>query len=170
MEYFSEDTRAFGQHVDIAQIMAEKVVFEIGDSSFDVYYGYKGSIDSMGDDFVEPTLSSMSINEERKSIEITMETIPERTDFWVRIPQEMLYAENENYVVLVEGVDTKYDLMKFPEDYVVGFVISETTKNIEIIGTRIIPEFGILSVLTLGISILGMLYLIQRTKGNWIPQ
>ena len=40
----------------------------------------------------------MNINEERLSIEITMDEVPEKTDFWVRIPQEMLYAENENYV------------------------------------------------------------------------
>ena len=164
LEYFSEDSEALGQYFDIAQIMAEKVTFEIGDDTFDVYYGYKGSLDSMGGEFVEPTLSSMNINEERKSIEITMESVPERTDFWVRIPQEMLSAENENFVVLVNDVDTKYDLMKYPEDYVVGFVISETTENIEIIGTRLIPEFGVLSIMILGISILGMVYFIQRSK------
>ena len=158
------ETQAFAQYYDIAQIMAEKVSFEIEDRIFDVYYGYKGSLDSMGGDFVEPVLSSMNINEERKSIEITMEEVPERTDFWVRIPQEMLYAENEDFVVLVNDVDTKYDLMKYPDDYVVGFVISETTKNIEIIGTKIVPEFGMFSIAVLGISILGMVYFIQRTK------
>ena len=90
-EYFS-NMQVFAQYYDIAHIMAEKVSFEINDRIFDVYYGYKGSLDDIGSDFVEPTLASMNINEERKSIEITMETVPERTDFWVRIPQDMLYA------------------------------------------------------------------------------
>ena len=163
-EDFLEDTQAFAQYYDIAQLMAEKVSFEIGDETFDVFYGYKGSLDSIGKDFGEPALTSMNINEERKSIQITMGQVPERTDFWVRIPEDMLYAEKENYIVLVNGVDTKYDLMKFPEDYVVGFVISEDTKDIEIIGTRIVPEFGVFTIAVLGISILGMVYFIQRTK------
>ena len=162
-EYFS-DTQAFAQYYDIAHIMAEKVSFEIDDRIFDIYYGYKGSLDDIGSDFVEPSLASMSINQERQSIEITMESVPERTDFWVRIPEDMLYAENENYVVLVDGIDTKYGVMKFPNDYVVSFVITETTKDIEIIGTKIVPEFGIFSIAVLGISILGMVYFIQRTK------
>ena len=77
---------------------------------------------------------------------------------------EILYAENENYVVLVDGVETKYTEMKFPNDYVVSFVITETTKNIAIIGTKIIPEFGMLSIVVLGISTQGMMYFIQRSK------
>ena len=160
----SSNAQAFGQYYDIAHIMGEKISFQIEDRMFDVYYGYKGSLDDIGSDFVKPTLASMSINEQGKSIEITMESVPERTDFWVRIPQEMLYAENENYVVLVDGVETKYTVMKFPDDYVVSFVITETTKDIEIIGTKIIPESGIFSIAVLGISILGMVYFIQRTK------
>ena len=161
---YSFDTQAFAQYYDIAHIMGEKVSFEIEDRMFDVYYGYKGSLDDIGSDFVKPSLASMSINQGRKSIEITMESVPERTDFWVRIPQEMLYAENENYLVLVDGVETKYGVMKFPDDYVVSFVITETTKDIEIIGTKIVPEFGIFAIAVLGISILGMAYLIQRSK------
>jgi len=171
-EHVFKDIEAFGQYFDIAQIMAEKIVFEIGDDTYDVYYGYKGSLDSMGSEHLEPTLSSMNINEERKSIEITMEEVPEKTDFWVRIPQEVLYAEGEKFQVLVDGVDTRYDLMKYPSDYVIGFIILETTENIEIIGTRIIPEFGTFAILILGVSILGLVYLMRRSSfgSHWTNQ
>ena len=161
---YSFEIQAFAQYYDIAHIMGEKLSFEVDERIFDVYYGYKGSLDDIGSDFVKPSLASMNVNQERKSIEITMESVPERTDFWVRIPQEMLYAENENYLVLIDGVETKYGVMKFPDDYVVSFVITETTKDIEIIGTKIVPEFGIFAIAVLGISILGMAYLIQRSK------
>ena len=139
-----------------AQVMLKKLVNEKWLTAKAVIGFYPAN--SMQDDI------EIYSNEERKSIEITMESVPERTDFWVRIPQEMLYAENENYVVLVDGVDTRYGVMKFPDDYVVSFVITETTKNIEIIGTKIVPEFGMFSIAVLGISILGMVYFIQRTK------
>lgn len=73
-------------------------------------------------------------------------------------------AENEKYTVLVDGVDTGYDLMKYPNDYVVGFVITEETKNIEIIGTRVIPEFGAFAILIFGVSILGLIYFARKSS------
>ncbi|GKS67279.1 hypothetical protein YTPLAS73_08260 [Nitrosarchaeum sp.] len=163
-EHVFKDIEAFGQYFDIAQLMAKKITFEIGDNAYDIYYGYKGSLDSMGTDHDEPILSSMNINEERKSIQIIMEEIPQKTDFWVRIPQDVLYAEGEKFQVLVDGVNIGYDLMKFPNDYVIGFVILETTENIEIVGTRVIPEFGTFVIPILGISILGLVYFVRKSS------
>ena len=54
--------------------------------------------------------------------------------------------------------------MKFPNDYVIGFIISEDTKKIEIIGTRVIPEFGTYAILILGISILGLIYFARKSS------
>ena len=163
-EHIFQDQEAFAQYLDIAQIMAEKFVFEIGDNAYDVYYGYKGSLDSMGDEFITPTLDSMMINEERKSIQISMGEIPTKTDMWVRIPEEVLYAENEKFQVLIDEEDTGYDLMKMPDGYVVGFVISEDSENIEIIGTKVIPEFGSITILVLGISIIGIVYFVRKSS------
>lgn len=155
---------AYAQYLDISQLEAEKVTFTFDEKSYDIYYGYRGSLDSMGSDTEFPVLSSMKINQERKSIEIIMEDVPEKTDFWVRTPEDVLYADGEKFKVLVDGVDTGYDLMKFPNDYVVGIVISEDTKNIEIIGTRVIPEFGAYTILILGISVLGLVYFARKSS------
>jgi predicted secreted protein with PEFG-CTERM motif len=156
------NTNAYAQYLDISQIESEKVTFEFDEKSYDIYYGYRGSLDSMGTEHHYPVLSSMKINQERKSIEIIMEDVPEKTDFWVRTPEDVLYAEGEKFKVIVDGVDTRYDLMKYPNDYVVGMVISEDTKNIEIIGTRVIPEFEGFTILILGISILAIIYIAQK--------
>ena len=163
-EYFFGEMEAFGQYPDIGQIMAEKVTFEIEGETFDIYYGYKGSLDSIGAHDDDPVLSSMIINEERKSIEIIMEDVPEKTDFWVRIPHEVLSAEDAQFAVLVDGINTGYDVTNFPNDFAIGFIILDTTKNIEIIGTRVIPEFGIFSVMVLGISVLGLICLLNRSS------
>jgi len=153
------NSEAYAQYLDISQLESEKVTFEFNEKSYDVYYGYHGSLDAMGSDDPFPVLSSMNINEERKSIEIIMEDVPEKTDFWVRTPQDVLSAEGEKFTVLVDGIDTGYDLMKFPNDYVIGFIIPDDTKNIEIIGTRVIPEFGAVTILIFGISIIGIICL-----------
>ncbi len=160
---------AYAQYLDIAQLESEKVTMTFDEKSFDIYYGYKGSLDSIGEENLFPILSSMNLNQERKSLEIVMEEVPEKTDFWVRMPFEVITAENEKFTVLVDGKDTRYDLMKFPSDYVIGFIITEETKNIEIIGTSVIPEFGVFAILILGISILGLIFFVQKLpfSRNW---
>ena len=155
---------AYAQYLDISQLESEKVTFTFDGKSYDIYYGYHGSLDSMGSESLFPTLSSMEINQERKSIEIVMSDVPEKTDFWVRTPEDVLYAEGEKFTVFVDGVDTRYDLMKFPNDYVIGFIITKDTKNIEIIGTRVIPEFGAYAILILGISIVGVVYFMRSSS------
>jgi len=148
------DLNAFAQYPDISHLSSEKFTLNVNNTSYDLYYGYGGSLDSVShSNYTAPTLSLININQERKSLQITMDAVPEKNEFWVRIPFEVIYAENENYKVLVDGVDTKYDLMKFPNDYVVGLRIPQNTTNIEIIGTQVIPEFGLYAVLILAISI-----------------
>lgn len=158
------DIEAFGQFLDISQLEAEKFVLEVDDNSFDIYFGYHGSMDdSMSDHFNAPVVSKVNLNTDRKSLEFDFQDVPEKTDFWVRIPFEVLTAEKEKYQVLINEVDTGYDLMKMPDGYVVGMIISEDTKNVEIIGTNVIPEFGAYSILVLGFSILGIVYIIRKS-------
>jgi hypothetical protein len=75
------DVEAFAQYLDIAQLEAEKFVLEIDGNSYDIYYGYHGSLDAMGNDFEEPTVSEIILNVERKSLEVSFEAVPEKTDF-----------------------------------------------------------------------------------------
>ena len=163
------DIEAFAQYLDIAQLEAEKFVLELDGNSYDLYYGYHGSLDAMGTDFQEPIVSEIFLNVERKSLEISFEDVPEKTDFWVRIPFEVLTADQEKYQLLVNEVDTGYDLMKMPDGYVVGFIISEDTKHVEIIGTKVIPEFGALSILVLGLAVMSIIYLARKSPfgTNW---
>ncbi len=155
---------AFGQYLDISQLEAEKFVLEVGEDSYDVYYGYHGSLDdSMSDHFSEPVVTEMTLNQDRKSLEFNFEKVPEKTDFWVRIPFEVLTAEKEQYQVLINGIDTGYDLMKMPDGYVIGMIISQGTENVEIIGTQVIPEFGALAILVLAVAILSIVYVSKKS-------
>ena len=156
---------AYGQFLDISQLEAESESFEFDDVTYTLYYGYHGSLDSsMTELFKEPVVTEMIINQERKSIEVVFEEVPDATDFWVRIPFEVLTAEKEQYQVLVNGEDTGYDLMKMPDAYVVGLIITEETEHVEIIGTQVIPEFGTIAILVLGISIVGIIYATRRSS------
>lgn len=158
------DIEAFAQYLDISQLESEKFVLEMDENSYVIYYGYHGSLDdSMEDDFMEPTVTEVALNQEGKSIEFTFQEVPKKTDFWVRIPFEVLTAEKEKYQVFVNGLDTGYDLMKMPDGYVIGLIISEDTNHVEIIGTNVIPEFGAISILILGVAVLGIVFLVRKS-------
>lgn len=157
------DRDAYAQYLDIAQLEAEKSVFEFEGTSYVIYYGYHGSLDAMGEERAEPTGVEMSINQDKKSIEVSFDEVPEKNNFWVRIPFEVLTADKEQYQVLIDGEDALYDLMKMPEGYVIGMIIEEDTKNVEIIGTKVIPEFGSLALFVLGAAILGIIYVVRKS-------
>lgn len=162
-DHIFDDSQAFGQYLDIAQIGSPKYVLEIDDHSYDVYYGFHGSLEISIEDINEnlPVISSMDINSERKSLEINFSEVPEDSVFWTRIPFEVMTAENENYQLFIDGQETKYDLTKFPSDYAIGMIIPKDSKQIEIVGTKVIPEFGAYSILILGASVLGLVYFVR---------
>ena len=153
---------AFGQYLDIAQLEAGKFELVVDDNSYVLYYGYHGSMDAMGELRAEPTLSDVIINQENQSLEITFSEVPEKTDFWLRVPFEVLVAEKEKYQVFIDGVDTGYDLTKFPNEYAIGMILPQDAQHVEIVGSKVIPEFGVYSILILGIAILGIVFFVRK--------
>lgn len=163
-EHIFESNDAFAQHLDISQISAEKFVMSVDDDSHDMYYGYSGSIDSMGSDKPHPILSSMSINQERKSLEITFSEVRENSVFWVRMPDDVISAEKGKFKVFVDGKDTLYDLTIRPNDVALGIIVPKDEQHVEIIGTKVIPEFGSFAILIFGVSILGLVYFVRKSS------
>lgn len=163
-----DDRDAFAQYLDIAQLSAEKYQIAIDEKTYDIYYGYHGSfevdVEKIGEEL--PKLADMNINTERKSIEVTMASVPSKSVLWLRLPLEVISAEGAQYQLLVDGVDTKYDLTKFPDQYAIGMIIPKDTKHIEIIGTHVIPEFEALSITILAISFIGMIYAARSHFGS----
>ena len=158
-----DDRDAFAQYLDIAQLSSEKYLLKIDDKTYDVYYGYHGSFEVDVKKIDElPKLAYMNINQDRKSIEIAMESVPSNSVLWLRLPIEVIYAENEQYRLIIDGIDTKYDLTKFSDQYAVGMIIPKDTKYIEIIGTSVIPEFGSFSIAILGISFIGIIHFVRK--------
>ena len=87
---------------------------------------------------------------------------------WIRLPIELISAENENYQLLIDGSETEYDLTKHPDDYAMGMILPEGAKKIEIIGTYVIPEFGTIAIAVFAISILSII-LISQKRRQFLP-
>ena len=161
-EHIFADSDAFAQHLDISQISAEKFVMIVDDTFYDMYYGYHGSLDSMASKKLEPVLSSMSINQEKISLEITFSEISANSVFWVRMPNDVISAEKGKFKVFVDGKDTLYDLTIFPNDIALGMIVPTDGQRVEIIGTNVIPEFSVMVLPLLAISTILMLVITRK--------
>jgi len=155
-----EDRAAFADYLGTIKATGEYYTIEVDDATFDIYYGGYGSID-IGAETVEeeqPKVSSMNLNIERKSLEVSLDPINSDLIFWVLLPEEVISAEKEKYQLFIDGVETKYDLTKFPDNYAVGMILPPSAEYVEIIGTNVIPEFGSLTIAVLGITIFAVLF------------
>ncbi len=127
---------------------------DIGDglTSFNVEYQYTGNI------------SNAIVNEEQKSITFTLISDGKSIDhnLLIFLPSELLEGP---YVIFVDGkkiLDFEYIL----DD--VSFIdveLSENSKQITIVGTNIVPEFGILSIIVLGCAVASVIF-IQKSRVN----
>lgn len=126
----------------------------VGDglSVFHVEYQYSG------------VLSGAKVDEEQNSItfEIISDTKSLDQNLTLILPPELIKGP---YVVFVDGVkDLRFELT---EDSVntMEIELPDNAKEITIVGTNVVPEFGFLSVAILGMAVFGTI-LFQRMNGS----
>ncbi|MEJ2260906.1 MAG: PEFG-CTERM sorting domain-containing protein [Nitrosopumilaceae archaeon] len=170
-EHIFEDRMAFAQYLDTIKTTGKSYTIEVDDNTFDIYYGGYGSIEIGGEalETDEPTLSSMNLNVERKSLEITLNPVDNDKVFWVLLPLEVISAEGAKYQLFIDGVETNYDLTLFPENYALGMILPPGAENVEIMGTQVIPEFGTVAILVMGVAITGIVFVARKSPfgANW---
>lgn len=127
---------------------------DVGDglTSFNVDYQYSGII------------SNPTTNLEQKSItfQITSDVKSNNHNLMMLLPSELIEGP---YVIFV---DNKKNLRfeYIPDDLsMIEIELSDDSKEITIIGTKIVPEFGLLSIIILGAATTSMI-LIQKTRIN----
>lgn len=159
-EHIFEDKMAFAQYLDTIKATGEFYTIEVDDVTFDIYYGGYGSMEIGRESLEEehPLLSSMNLNPERKSLEVILDPVNADLVFWVLLPIEVISAESEQYQLFIDGVDTQYDLTKFPDNYALGMILPPGAEHVEIVGTNVVPEFGSLAIAVLGITIFAVLF------------
>lgn len=122
---------------------------EIDDNSFDIKYDFDGEV------------IAMEIDKELNSLLIGTENVKD-SQFQITLPNELISAENNEFVILVNGFEVEYEVAETGHTYLTFFV-PVYTEEIEIIGTYVIPEFPLGAILTLG-SITGVIILLQKSK------
>lgn len=122
---------------------------EVDGNSFDIKYNFDGD------------LIAMDVDKESTSLLIGTDNVKD-TNFQITLPDDLIRADNNEFVVLVNGYETEYKETS-GADTVLTFFVSDLTEEIEIIGTYVVPEFPLGVILVFG-SIFGIIVAIQKSK------
>lgn len=109
---------------------------EADGKTFDVSYNFDGE------------LLAMTADQESTSLLVGMQNV-EDSFFEISFPSELLSAQNAEFVVLVDGLETEYAVTYNDNNPTLRFSIPADSEEIEIIGTSVIPEFplGVLAIM-----------------------
>ena len=108
---------------------------ETSDVPFEISYELNGDV------------IAMAVDENTTSFLIGITNV-EDSNFEISLPTELISAENNEFVVLVDGVEVDYDVSTQNDAAMLQFFVPANSQEIEIIGTQVIPEFplGVLVV------------------------
>ena len=128
---------------------AESYSLEIDDEVYDIEYDFNGDV------------IAMAIDKETFSLLIATENVND-SQFQIKLPNDLIRAENNEFAVLVNGFEVDYEVME-AVDRNLTFFVPAFTEEIEIIGTFVVPEFPLGAVLVLG-TISGIIIIVQKSK------
>ena len=130
-------------------VYGETFRIEIDDTVYDVEYQLDGDV------------IAMAIDKETLSLLIATENVRD-SEFQITLPNELIRAENNEFAVLINGLEVGYAVKDTIGSHLTFFV-PVFTEEIEIIGTFVVPEFPLGSLLVLG-AVIGIIVIFQKSK------
>jgi hypothetical protein len=99
---------------------------------------------------VNAEILAMTIDPESRSLLIGLANTQD-SKFTIDLKHELISAQNNDFVVLANGKEIDYQITSTSDSSKFTFFVPEFTEEVEIIGTRVIPEFPGTIILILGI-------------------
>lgn len=118
---------------------------------YDLEYDFTGNI------------LAMQIDKELRSFLIGIEDSNEE-QFTIKIPKEMITAQNGDFVILVDGIEVEFGLESSGDVNILSIPVFSGAQEIEIIGTNVIPEFPIGVLVILVATMFSVLLLTKRNQ------
>jgi hypothetical protein len=149
---------------DIAELMMKKYPLQVDQHDFIIYYRFS-TLESVGEgtsEDLEAQITSIEVDHERNSLVIRLDNIAQSDLMSVRFPQELMSAEKGKFTLLIDGKERGYEWSVQEDSRNLIFVIPERTTEVEIIGTRVIPEFAswlpVLVIVSSGLLVIQRFY------------
>ena len=112
---------------------------------------------------VNANVLAMEIDSELKSLLIGLNGTSESI-FIIDLDDELITAENKEFAVLVNGYEVDYDIVSDSNSSTLTFYVPEFSEEVEIIGTHVIPEFPLGSVIGFTLLMSSILIMSARKK------
>lgn len=90
--------------------------------------------------------------------------VTEYDSMWIQFPDQLISADKDKFVLYVDGQERGYELATTDHSTIMGFMVAANSHNVEIKGTSVIPEFGPLANIVIGIAFIGV---IISKKFSW---
>ena len=90
----------------------------------------------------------------------------------IKLPREVIDAkvgeEDDNFFVILDGLEVPFDETRTGTERTITFDYPEGSKELVIIGTSVVPEFGTIAVLILTVSIFSVIFISKSKLGFYI--
>ncbi|MDG7049793.1 MAG: hypothetical protein JRZ94_01160 [Nitrososphaerota archaeon] len=130
------------QYADIAEIMMKKYQINVDNTDFTIFYRFStvGEGESSDEDHTAQ-ITSIDVNQDRKSLVISLDKINQDDIMSVRFSQELVSSEGKRLTLLIDGKEKGYESSSQDNKSTMIFVLPKDTAQVEIVGTKVIPEF-----------------------------
>ena len=124
--------------------------------SYTVNYGITGA-----------TLDDVSISPQDTSLIVSLKSA-NGGNLTMTMPRSLIDAKagtgDDQFFVLVDGADTDFTESKTDTDRTITVSFPQDTRQIEVIGTQVVPEFGGLSFVVLVVAIVSIVAISAKTR------
>ena len=124
---------------------------ETSDMPFEISYELNGDV------------IAMAVDENTTSFLIGITNVEDST-FEISLPTELISAENNEFVVLVDGIEVDYDVSAQNDVAILQFFVPVNSQEIEIVGTHVIPEFPLGALVVLATMIVIVTFMTKTGK------
>ncbi|HSA98676.1 MAG TPA: hypothetical protein VLF17_06320, partial [Candidatus Nitrosotenuis sp.] len=112
-------------------------------------------------------IKGVEIDEESKSARFLLDYVA-GGDLLLQVPRTLIDADNDNFIVLLEASPERqidYEIVSSTAEYYTMKVnLPADAKTLTIVGTKVVPEFGVFSSLVLSALIAGIMIILKTQK------
>jgi predicted secreted protein with PEFG-CTERM motif len=123
----------------------QKLIAEINNSKFPIKYKVDGSI------------QRIQIDEDSSSIVFFLTDV-KQSEMLIRLPRDLIDAEENKFILLTEAspeTETSYEIIESTDKFfTLKLTVTDNTKTLTIVGTKVVPEFGIYSLVVMVLSLI----------------
>lgn len=112
-------------------------------------------------------LDDISVSQQDTSLVLSLKSTSDG-NLTMTLPRSLidakLGANDDSFFVLVDGADTDFTESKNATDRTIMVSFPESSEQIEVIGTQVVPEFGGLSFVVLIVAIFSIIAISTKTR------